>query len=392
MRVILKKRQEKHLSQGYPWVFANQIWKTEGEPARGDVVAIYNSEEMALGQGLYHESSQITVRLLTTDMDRTIDAAFFEARIRAAHALRAGFYSDATHYRVAFSESDGLPGTIIDRYGDVLTWTCICAGMEQRRDMMLDVLEKIYQPRAIIERNDSWLRGKDDLESQKGVLRGDYTGPVAIKEGALTFQVDVLNGPKTGFFMDQRHHRILTARFAKDLRVLDVCCADGGFGLQAASHGAASVHFIDSAEHALERVKENAQCNKIETPLTFDNVDALDRMGELVDEKASYDLIILDPPAFAKSRRHVETATRAYQRMNISGFQLLSDQGILATSSCSQAIKESDFLKIVRYSARKAGVSLRLLYRGMQPPDHPVMDAMPETQYLKFYVFQKMPG
>ena len=392
MRVILKKRQEKHLSQGYPWVFANQIWKTEGEPTRGDVVAIYNSVDVPMGRGLYHESSQITVRLLTTDMDRPIDEGFFEERVRSAHALRAGFYRDASHYRVVFSESDGLPGTIIDRYNDVLTWTCICAGMEQRRDLILDVLEKIYRPSAIIERNDSWLRSKDDLESKTGVLRGDYNGPVEIEEGGLTFQVDVLNGPKTGFFMDQRHHRALTARFAKERRVLDVCCADGGFGLQAAHQGAASVHFIDSAAHALERVKENAQRNGIETSLTFDNTDALDRMGKLVDDKASYDLIILDPPAFAKSRRHVETATRAYQRMNISGFQLLSDQGILATSSCSQAIKESDFLKIVRYSARKAGVSLRLLYRGMQPPDHPVIDAMPETQYLKFYVFQKMPG
>lgn len=391
MRVILKKRQEKRLSQGYPWVFANQIWKTEGEPARGDVIAIYNSEGEALGQGLYHESSQITVRLLTADMERTIDAAFFEERIRAAHALRTSFYSNETHYRVVFSESDGLPGTIIDRYGDVLTWTCICAGMEQRRDLLLDVLEEIYQPRAIIERNDSWLRSKDDLERQTGILRGNYDGPVGINEGGLTFQVDVLSGPKTGFFMDQRHHRILTARFAKDRRVLDVCCADGGFGLQAAHQGAASVHFIDSAAHALERAKENAHRNGIETPLTFDNFDALDRMGELVEAHASYDLVILDPPAFAKNRRHIEKATRAYQRMNISGFQLLSDQGILATSSCSQTIKETDFLKIIRYSARKAGVSLRLLYRGMQPPDHPILDAMPETRYLKFYVFQKMP-
>jgi 23S rRNA (cytosine1962-C5)-methyltransferase len=330
--------------------------------------------------------------LLTTDQERSIDAAFFEARIRAAHALRASFYQDATHYRVIFSESDGLPGTIVDRYGDVLTWTCICAGMEQRRDLVLDVLAELYNPSAIIERNDSWLRGKDDLESRKSVLRGSYAGPIVIEEGGLQFHVDVLDGPKTGFFMDQRHHRVVTSRFASDRRVLGVFCADGGFGLLAAARGAASVHFIDSAGRALARVKENAARNGIETPLTFEEADALERLGELVEEKRSFDLIALDPPAFAKSRRHVESATKAYQRLNINAFQLLSDEGILATSACSQAVRESDFLKIVHYSARRAGVTLRLLYRGCQPPDHPVLDAMPETQYLKFYIFQKMPA
>ncbi len=291
-----------------------------------------------------------------------------------------------------FSESDGLPGTIVDRYGDVLTWTCICAGMEQRRSVVLDTLAEIYKPSAVVERNDNWLRGKDGLESQKGVLSGEYMGPVIIEEGGLRFHVDVLEGPKTGFFMDQRHHREATARFARGRRVLDACCADGGFGLQAAARGALSVHFIDSVEPALERARENAKRNGLKTPFTFDAADALERLGELVDQKAEYDLVVLDPPAFARSRRHLETATRAYQRLNINAFQLLSKDGILATSSCSQAVREPDFLKIVRYSARKAGVSLRLLYRGFQPPDHPVLDAMPETHYLKFYIFQLVSG
>ena len=387
--IILKPNQEKQILKGYPWVFANQIKGIEGAPQRGDIVPLYSHSKKLLGQGFFHETSQIALRLITFGTGPTVDNAFFEARLRTAHALREAVYSGQTHYRLLFSESDGFPGTIVDRYGDVLTWTCISYGMELWRDALLDILEDLYQPRAIVERNDTWLRGKDDLPSSKGILRGTDPGIVSIEENGVTFAVDPVNGPKTGFFMDQREHRRFIASLAKGKRVLDVCCADGGFGLQAAHHGAASVHFIDSSAKALERTAHNAQSNRLETPFTFDEADALDRLGELVKQGETFDLIILDPPAFAKSRRHIDTATRAYQRMNISGMQLLSDDGILATSSCSQAIKETDFLKIIRYAAKKTNTPLNTLYRGFQPADHPVLDSMPETRYLKFYTFQK---
>ena len=387
--IYLKPNQEKQILKGYPWVFANQIRKIEGEPQKGDIVSLYSHSNKPLGQGFYHDTSQIAVRLLTFDTTVSIDAAFFEARLRKAHALREALYGTETHYRLLFSESDGFPGTIVDRYDDVLTWTCLSYGMELWREEILDALERLYSPRAIIERNDSWLRSKDELASNKGLLRGQDPGAVTIRENGVTFAIDPVNGPKTGFFMDQREHRAFTAHFAQGKRVLDVCCADGGFGLQAARHGAASVHFIDSSSQALERVAHNAQLSNLDTPFTFDESDALERLGELANAKEQYDLIILDPPAFAKSRRHIETATRAYQRMNINGMQLLSDNGLLATSSCSQAIKEVDFLKIIRYAARKTNTPLNTLYRGFQPADHPVLDCMPETRYLKFYVFQK---
>lgn len=387
--ITLKPNQEKQILKGYPWVFANQIQGIEGEPKKGDIVPLYSHSKKPLGQGFYHDTSLIALRMLTFDVSTTVDQAFFEARLHKAHALREAVYGTQTHYRLLFSESDGFPGTIVDRYGDVLTWTCISYGMELWRDPMLDMLENLYKPRVIVERNDSWLRSKDDLPSSKGLLRGDNPGIVTIEENGVTFNIDPVNGPKTGFFIDQREHRAFIASLAKDKRVLDVCCADGGFGLQAARQGAASVHFIDSSANALERVANNASANQLETPFTFDESDALERLGELVSQGEKYDLIILDPPAFAKSRRHIETATRAYQRLNISGMQLLSDDGILATSSCSQAIKETDFLKITRYAAKKTNTPINTLYRGYQPADHPVLDSMPETRYLKFYVFQK---
>lgn len=387
--ISLKPNQEKQILKGYPWVFANQIRTIEGNPKRGDIVPLFTHSKRPLGQGFYHDTSQIALRLITFDTSLTINEAFFRDRLQRAHGLRSSIYGSETHYRLLFSESDGFPGTIVDRYDDVLTWTCLSYGMELWRDNILDLLEDLYKPRAIVERNDSWLRGKDDLPTAKGILRGSEPGSVILRENNVEFTIDPLNGPKTGFFMDQREHRAFTASLAKGKRVLDVCCADGGFGLQAAHQGAASVHFIDSSSPALERVAHNAQRNGLQDSIVLDEADALERLGELVKAGEQYDLVILDPPAFAKSRRHIETATRAYQRLNISGMQLLSKEGILATSSCSQAIKEVDFLKTLRYAAKKSNTSLNTLYRGYQPPDHPVLDSMPETHYLKFFLFQK---
>jgi 23S rRNA (cytosine1962-C5)-methyltransferase len=390
MRITLRPGKDKQLQRGYPWVFANQIADAAGAPATGDVVEIAGAQGHLYGLGFYHADSLIAVRFLTADAGATVDAAFFHERLRHAYALREAAFSGATHYRLAYSESDGLPGTIIDRYGDVLTWSTLSYGMERHRDALLDGLEALVGPKAVVERNDNPLRGKDGLPENKGVLRGTYEGPVEIEEGGLRFEVDVLEGPKTGFFIDQRFHRAMVRRFAGGRRVLDVFCADGGFGLHAAAGGAAAVHLLDVSGLALERAARNAERNGLRGTITLEQANALDRLGAMVDEGQRYDLVILDPPAFAKSRRHVESAVRSYQRININALQLLPPGGLLATASCSQAIDEGDFVKLLRYAARRAGAQLRLLYRGTQPPDHPVLEAMPETHYLKFYLFQKL--
>jgi 23S rRNA (cytosine1962-C5)-methyltransferase len=387
MRATLRPRQEKQVLRDYPWIFSNQIASVEGA-ATGDIVAAFTSDGRPLGQGFYHADSLIAVRLITSDPDVHIDGPFFGRRINQALALRQTFFRGDSHYRLIFSESDGFPGTIVDRYGDTLTWTCLCFGMEQRRDELLDILEDRLQPAAIVERNDVWLRAKDGMAERKGVIRGQYTGPTRIVESGLAFDVDVVEGPKTGFFLDQRLHRAFVGRLASGRTVLDVFCADGGFSLHAAAGGAASVLALDVSEKAIARAIHNAALNDLTERIAFAPCDALDEMERLREQGRRFDLIVLDPPAFAKSRRHLEAAIGAYQRINITAFQLLNPGGILATSSCSHALDEKEFGKIVRYAAQKAGVSLRLLHRGCQPPDHPVLDAMPETHYLKFLVVQ----
>lgn len=390
MRVTLRRNKDKNLRRGYPWVFSNQIEDISGDPQSGDIVEIVGADGTVFGQGIYHAESLIAVRFLTSDASRSIDASFFRERLERALAYRRQVYGDATHYRLVYGESDGMPGTIVDRYNDVLTWSTLSFGMAQRRDEILDILDDLLSPTAIVERNDAALREKDNLEANVGVVRGSYEGPVEIVEEDVRFRVDVLGGPKTGFFIDQRLNRQFLRRFAKGRKVLDVFCADGGFGLHAAAAGAESVHLLDSSGTALERARQNAELNGLLEKVTFDEADALDRLGGLVREDATYDLIILDPPAFAKSRRQVEQATKAYQRINITALQMLRPGGILATSSCSQAVSEEDFVKILDYSVRRSGSNVRTLHRGYPSPDHPVLPTMPETHYLKFFVLEKL--
>ncbi len=390
MRVTLRRNKEKDLRRGYPWIFANQIEDVSGDAGPGDVVEIASSNGTLYGLGLYHPDSLIAVRFLTSDASRTVDAPFFRQRLERALSVRAQAFAGSTHYRLVHSESDGFPGTVLDRYGDVVTWSTLSFGMAQRRDIILDSVDELMAPRAVVERNDLPLREKDNLEIGSGVIRGTYDSPIKIQEEDVTFLVDVLHGPKTGFFIDQRMNRQFLRRFARGRRVLDVFCADGGFGLHAAAAGAESVHMLDSSSTALDRARKNAGENGLLEKCSFEEADALDRLGALVDEGAAYDLIILDPPAFAKSRRQVDQATKAYQRINITALQLLRPGGILATSSCSQAVSEDDFVKILDYSVRRSGSVVRTLHRGFQSPDHPVLPSMPETHYLKFFVLEKM--
>ncbi|MFN3597560.1 MAG: class I SAM-dependent rRNA methyltransferase [Rubricoccaceae bacterium] len=395
-QITLKPGKERALRAGYPWAFANQLARVEGAPACGDVVLVRAADGALLGQALYHNASLIAARLLTPDPEQPIDEAFFAARLDAALALRRAWLGPRRHGRLVFGEADGLPGTVIDRYDDVLTFSTLSFGMEQRRELLLDLLTARLARdgvavRAVVERNEAALRGKDGLEPRTGLLRGQLDGPVEIAEHGVTFAVDVLAGPKTGFFLDQHLNRGLVAPLARGRRVLDVFCADGGFGLAAAAAGAAHVHFLDVSAPALERVADNAARNGLAGRTTTEAADALERLGQMADAGTSdFDLVVLDPPGFAKSRQQLEAATRAYQRINISALRLLPPGGILVTASCSQAMDEAAFLKTVHYSARRAGCRLLRLARGTQPPDHPVLEAMPETHYLKLFVFQKI--
>jgi 23S rRNA (cytosine1962-C5)-methyltransferase len=253
------------------------------------------------------------------------------------------------------------------------------------------LLEEIDRPRAIVQRDDNWLRAKDGLPEVRAIVRGELSGPVRIEERGVRFEIDPLHGPKTGFFLDQRFHRSMLRRFVPGKRVLDLFCADGGFGLHAAVAGAAQVTLADSSAAALARAEANASSSGVADRVAFREVDLLDALpGWSTEEHGRWDVIVLDPPAFAKSRRHVEAAERAYQLLNINAMRMLPSGGILATSSCSSAVDEADWIKMLRYSARKADARFRLVFRGCQPPDHPSLPEMPETEYLKFRVLRKL--
>ncbi len=393
--LVLKPEAEKGLVGGYPWVFAGQIGRVEGSPVTGDAVTVASSTGAVLGVGLYHAEAGVAFRLVSRDASTRLDDAFWHARLAAALDLREAFVAEAVakgdtrHYRLTFGEADGLPGTILDRYADVVTLTTLAAGMDRRTPILVDALNDLLAPRAIVARNDSALRRKDGLDESKGVLSGTYDGPVEIVEDGVRCEVDVMGGLKTGFFLDQRLNRTIVRRLARGRSVLDVFCADGGFGLHAAAGGAASVRFLDSSAGALARVRANAERSGLTaTPIETERADALERLGTMVTEGQQYGLVVLDPPAFARTRHHHDVAVRAYQRINISGMRLLEDGGLLATASCSQPITGADFTQIVRYAARRAGLRLTLLHRAGQPPDHPVLDAMAETEYLKFHVYR----
>jgi 23S rRNA (cytosine1962-C5)-methyltransferase len=388
-RIVLRRRSDLGLRRGHPWVFSNQVQATEGEPRTGDAVVVRSAEGVDLGLGLWHETSQIAVRFLGPDTGADPDALLAE-RLRRAWEFRRTAFGDLTHWRAVHGEADGIPGTAVDRYGDVLAWSTVCAGVELRREKLLDMLEEIARPRAIVQRDDVWLRAKDGLPEARGILRGRLEGPVLVEEGGVAFGVDVLEGPKTGMFLDQRFHRLALRPFARGAAVLDAFCADGGFGLHAAAAGARHALLVDGSEAALGRARANAERNSLLQRVAFERADLLDRLPAMVDEGRRFDLVILDPPAFAKSRRNVEAATRAYQLLNISALRLLAPHGVLATSSCSAAFPEREWEKVLRYAARKAGLRVRVLLRGSQPPDHPVVPTMPETAYLKFVVVQRM--
>ncbi len=387
MPIILHPKKDKSVRRGYPWVFRNQIRDLEESPKSGSVVGVVSADGDHLGQALYHSRSQIALRMVTPDPAAVVDSDFFVERLREAVRFRQQILPEATHARLVYGESDGLPGVVIDRYGDFLTWTCISAGMEQYRDALLEAARQMVGARHVVERNDNVLREKDGLKQRSGFL-SDEADPIAtIVEAGLRFGVDVVGGPKTGFFIDQRFHRAHIRRYARSARVADVFCADGGFGLHAAHAGAVQVDLVDSSSAALDRAEKNAARNGLSERVSVHKADALSWLSQSSD-KSKYDLVILDPPAFARRRRDVEQAVRAYQSININALRMLDRRGILATSSCSQALTEEHFLKIIRYAARKAGRTLRLLYRGCHPPDHPILDSMPETAYLKFFVFQ----
>ncbi len=379
--IVLKKNEERRIQAGHQWVFSNEIQAINGAPKSGDIVEIFRHDMKRMGTGFYNSHSLIAARFLSTD-DEDIDFKFFERRILSALALRKKLYPKNAAYRVVHGESDFLSGLIIDRYNEYLSVQTFSSGMDSRLTLICDVLVSIFSPRGIVERNESPLRSLEELPSRKGVIRGTVE-PTIIELHDLKFRVDLLEGQKTGFFLDQRDNRAALRPFSRDAAVLDCFCNEGGFGLYAAHYGAKCVSGVDSSEFAIEKSKVNAALNNVHST-TFTCADAFATLTAEIEQKKEYDLVVLDPPSFTKNKKTVATAAKGYKELNTNALRILRNGGILATASCSHHISEETFLNIINDSVVKAGRKARLLHFGGAAPDHPTLPAMPETKYLKF--------
>jgi 23S rRNA (cytosine1962-C5)-methyltransferase len=383
--IILKKNEDHRVVAGHPWIFSNEVQEVKGAPMIGDIVELRAASGLSLGIGFYNPHSLIAFRMLSPTVEE-IDYGFLQRRIESALDLRRVLYPNGESFRLIHGESDFLPGLVIDKFNQYLSIQTFAYGMDLRLPMICDVLESLLHPSGIVERNESSLRTLERLEQKKGILRGT-SAPTTIIEHGLKYAVDPLEGQKTGFFLDQRENRFVTRRFAKSASVLDCFCNDGGFALNAAAGGALSVIGIDISDEAVGRARHNAQLNELDS-VQFEQDDVFDKLDSYASSNTQFDVIVLDPPSFAKNRKTVPAAKRGYKDLHTRVFRVLRKGGILLSASCSHHIDPDVFLSLIDESARKAGRSLQLLEWRGAAPDHPTLPTVPETQYLKFGVFR----
>ena len=384
-QIHLRNKEEHRIIAGHPWVFSNEIREARGEPAIGDVVEVFSARGLPLGVGLYNPHSLIAVRLLSTSPVE-IDREFLRARIADALALREGLYPGESTYRLVHGEGDFLSGLVIDRFGDQFAVQTFAYGMELRLPLVCEILEEMFHPSAIVARNDSPLRALENLPSYRKVLAGE-AGPVVIEERGVKYGLDLREGQKTGFFLDQRENRAALARYCTGKKVLDGFCNDGGFSLTAARAGASSVLGVDISDEAVARAQSNAALNGIAN-VQFETGDMFAMLKTLSEHEEKFDVIVLDPPSFTRTKKNVQTAKKGYRDLHAAALPLLPRGGILLTASCSHHILPEVFLELVDEAVRKAGRQLQLLEWRGAAPDHPTLPAVPETQYLKAGIFR----
>ncbi len=383
--IILLPGKEKRVYAGHPWVFRSDIARSKGDPQPGDTVRVTASNGRFLAMAVYNPASQIALRVLSR-RDEPIDQAFIYRRVQEAVDYRRRF-ADLRSCRLIFAESDGLPAVIVDSFGGVLSLQCLCLGMEKYKGMICDALMELLHPDGIYERGDVPVRELEGLPQVTGVLRGQVPDKVMIEENGVKFWVDVKNGQKTGFFLDQKENRAAIAPFVKGAEVLDCFTHTGSFALHAARFGARHVTGVDISEFACQCARENAALNGFDQ-VDFVAANAFDFLKEQCAAGAQYDVVILDPPAFTKTRHNLEAAERGYKEINLRGLKLLKNGGYLVTCSCSQHMLPGAFRDVVLSAAQDARVRLFQVEYRTQGRDHPILPAAPETQYLKCGIFR----
>ncbi len=386
--VTLKKNRHKRIEKGHTWIFSNEIFPPKEPINAGDIVEIRKSDNTFAGVGFYNPHSLIAVRILSR-IHQTVDETFFLERIKKAIALRSLVYPDTDAIRLIHSESDDIPGLIVDKFKDSLSIQIHSAGTELFSETIINILDQLLNPSYIILRNESRLRTLEGLPTFKSIAKGTEPVPsFLINEHDISYEMNPFEGQKTGFYIDQRENRLNFRKFInKGATVFDAFCNEGGFALNAAKAGASHVTAIDVSDSVLEKGKQNALRNGFQDIIEFHPKDIMKTLDtDAVNGK--FDVVNLDPPNFAKNKKSVGAAKRAYRNLHEYGLKLLNPGGILCTSCCSHHIFPDTFYQTVEEAAYRNGFRIKLLHKGSHAPDHPILVGMPETEYLKFLVFQ----
>lgn len=390
--VILKKGEGRILKAGGMWIYDNEIASVDGEFENGDLVTVYDFDGFAMGRGFLNERSKIRIRMLTRNAKQEIDDFFVRMRVQNAWDYRKKTV-ETDSCRVIFAEADFLPGIVIDKFSDVLVVQSLALGIDRLKGRIVDALKEILKKdgiviRGVYERSDAKVRQLEGMERYKGFLGCEFDTNVQIEENGVKYMVDVQNGQKTGFFLDQKYNRQAIRRLCKNARVLDCFTHTGSFALNAAMAGASEVLGADASQDGIEQARLNAKLNGCEDRVQFVCRDVFDLLPELEKQGEKFDVVILDPPAFTKSRNSVKNAVKGYREINLRGMKLVKDGGFLATCSCSHFMTCDLFTQTLQQAARNVHKRLRQVEFRTQAPDHPVLWAAEETYYLKFYIFQ----
>ena len=390
--VSLKKGEGRLLKSGGMWIFDNEIATIMGSFVNGDIVLIHDFDGYPLGKGFINTNSRITVRLLSRDEQTVIDEVFFEKRVRDAWEYRKKVV-DTRSCRVIFGEADFFPGLVIDKFSDVLVVQSLALGIDRYKEMIIELLKKVLkvdgiQIRGVYERSDAKVRRQEGMELVKGFIGPEFPTLVEIEENQVKYQVDVKDGQKTGFFLDQKYNRLAIQKLCKNAKVLDCFTHTGSFALNAGIAGASSVLGVDASALAVDQAAANARLNGLEDRVQFLCRDVFELLPELEEKKEKFDVVILDPPAFTKSRSSIKNAVKGYREINLRALKLVREGGFLATCSCSHFMDYELFTQTIGQAARSAHKRLRQVEYRTQAPDHPILWAADESYYLKFYIFQ----
>ncbi len=390
--VTLKKGEGRMLKSGGLWIFDNEIASVMGSFENGDVVIVRDFDGYPLGRGFINENSKIRVRMMTRNKDQEVDEAFLEMRVRDAWEYRKKTV-DTSSCRVIFGEADFLPGLVVDKFSDVLVVQSLALGIDRMKETIVALLKKVLQEdgvsvRGVYERSDAKVREQEGMERAKGFIGEPFDTEVKIVENGVHYLVDVKDGQKTGFFLDQKYNRLAIQRLCRDARVLDCFTHTGSFALNAGIAGAREVTGVDASELGVEQAGKNAKLNHLEDRVKFICEDVFELLPRLEEQGEKYDVVILDPPAFTKSRNSVKNAVKGYREINRRAMKLVKDGGYLATCSCSHFMTYELFTKTIHQAAQNVHKRLRQVEYRTQAPDHPILWAAEESYYLKFYIFQ----